>query len=325
MNTQTFCRNLSLILLALCLSLSMTGTQGFAQSNIWTENFNSYANTAALQAAYTQATNGGTWLAGATTNSISLVADPDGTSGNCLMFNVIPSNMTGSGYYEFYWFYTGTGTSNPFPPNIFQNGTDFNVRYDIRMTSFYGGAGNLSHKMGGAATCMGSWALTDSSAPFIGNRGHIQTINTVDAWTQLFAAFRSLDQRLNNANANMNNGNNGVGITPVPVAINTWYTCRLVVDWPTNGVTTNTNATCTFTIWQRGTSEPGSPTCTYASPAWTGDTAIQKGTSGAKTGDGYGLFGLFQDPGATGVTYQQYIDNVVFQDSLTPVEDWKQY
>lgn len=326
MNTKTFCRNLSLIMLVACVCLGAWGTQGLAV--IWTEDFQGYADTAALKTAYTQATNGGAFLAApSTTNDISLVADPDAVSGNCLMFNVIPSlSSQAANYYLFYWYYTGTGTSNPFPTNTFQNGTDFNVRYDVRTTSFTGGAGNLSHKVGGVATCMGAWTLTTASAPFIANRGHIQTISAQDAWTQLFAAFRSQDQRLGTANSNVNNGNNGVGFTPVLQTPNVWYTCRFTVNWPNDGVTTNQNATCTFTIWQRGSAEPGSPTCTYNSPnAWTGDAAIMKGASGATTGDGYGVWGLFQDPGGSGVTYQQYIDNVVFQDSLTPVGDWDKY
>ncbi len=323
MNTKTFCRNLSILLLALCVSFLMAG-QGYAQSNIWTENFDSYANTAALKTAYVQCNNGGARLAQpATTNDIALANDPDGiTPGKVLQFIVNPTlSSQASNYYLFYWFYTGTGTSNPFPSAIFRNGTDFNVRYDVYTTTFNG----INHKVGGVATCMGSWTQTDPTAVFVGNRGHSSNCG-FPSWTQLFAGFRGSDARLGNANINMTNGNACspiVALNPEPQTTNAWYSCRLVVDWPNNTITTNQTATCTFKIWPRGTAEPGSATCLYGS--WPGDAAIELGASGAKTGDGYGVYGMFQDPGAGGAAYNQYIDNVVFQDSLTPVEDWIQY
>jgi hypothetical protein len=340
---NTFFGRISIFVLAALVVLGL-GANSWAVT--WSESFEGYADTTALKADYTQAsitTNSGPRMATANSNDIILANDPASISGKVFQVHVIPKNKTGGSYYLWWWRRNDSTGSNLFPTGVFQNGTDFNVRYDVytsSTTAFFGpnqGSGYF-HKVGSVGTCMGAWTITDQNAPFIGNRGHSSNGGTFPQWTQLFAAWRGLDARLNNANANMNNGNTGSGRNPELMVVNTWYSCRLTVDWPSNGVTTNTYATCTFTVWPRGAAESSGFICTYASPnPWAagppaGDAAIVKGSSGATTGDGYGLFGMFENPDGdtAGQNYDQYFDNVAFVDSLTytpelAVSDWQQY
>ncbi len=275
---------------------------GAAQAVTFDLNFDGYADTAAMKADFAQTLQTGGHYIEQDAYDIAIDNAVAGADGKTCQLTVTPANdgpqaqdRTGV------WLYTGTG--NVFPDATFQNGTDFSFYFDIRVDA--NAIVSFKEKVCSPAFC----APDNYTSNFNQNHSFVSAQSDYSGsnpgeWGLQIACYEGED----GAGAGADEDEVGVPLAAV-FASDTWYRCRVLVDWPTDGVTTNTTVDMTFKVWNRSTSDEFNATV-YTFPT----LSTSRLTMGNRSGDAWGIMAFIYDSSAA--TYNIWYDNIHFQDNL---------